>query len=149
MPTYKNNTNRRITFQDKQRIHWQPGDVHSLHFFVPYKDLGLTLVDDKPYVLRNPTRGFGYTEFIVPVGGQVVYDIPYSETIELSVFAPKGLVLMYPGDCTEPFAVDEDVFHVSRYPWDMVAYLTFELDGDAEEDRPVYVKCEPFTERGK
>lgn len=149
MPTYRNDTSNRITFQDKNRLHWQPGEVHQLHFFIPYDDLGLTLIDEQPYVLRNPTRGFGYTEFLVNPGEPVVYKIPYSETIELSIFAPKGLVKVYPGDCLEPFAVDKDIFHVSRYPWDMISHLTLELDDEAEEARPVFIKCEPFTERGK
>ena len=52
MPTYRNDTERRITHQDKNRLAWQPGETRALHFFVPYKELGLTLVD-RP----RPARG--------------------------------------------------------------------------------------------
>ena len=52
---------------------------------------------------------------------------------------------MYGGDCLVPVAVDPQNNHVSRYPWDMSAYLTFEADEETE----VYVKVEPFTEKGE
>ena len=66
-------------------------------------------------------------------------------TVEISAFVPKGLVRMYVGDCLVPIAVDPQNNHVSRYPWDMSAYLTFEADEETE----VYVKVEPFTEKGE
>lgn len=149
MPTYKNNTNNRITFQDKNRLHWQPGQIRRLHFFVPHQLLGLTLIDDEPYVLRNNSRGFGYTEFLVPPNEKIIFHIPYSETIELSILSPKGLVKVFPGDCLEPFVVDERGLHVSRYPWDMIAFLTFELLDETQEPIPVFIKVEPFTQRGE
>ena len=107
--------------------------------------LGLTLVSPEPHVLRDPARGFGYTEFVVKSGAPEVYKLPYSETVEISAFVPKGLVRMYVGDCLVPIAVDPQNNHVSRYPWDMSAYLTFEADEETE----VYVKVEPFTEKGE
>ena len=145
MPTYRNDTETRITFPDKHYISWQPGEQKALPFFVPHEMLGLTLVSPEPHVLRDPARGFGYTEFIVKAGAPTVYKLPYAETIELSVMAPKGLVRMYVGDRAEPIAVDPQNNHASRYPWDMSAYLTFETDKDTE----VYVKVEPFTEKGE
>ena len=78
-------------------------------------------------------------------GTPTVYKLPYAETIELSVMAPKGLVRLYIGDRADPIAVDPLNNHASRYPWDMSAYLTFEADEDTE----VYVKVEPFTEKGE
>ena len=103
--------------------------------------------DVRPGTLRpeGRARGFGYTEFIVKPGTPEVYRLPYSETVEISAFVPKGLVRMYVGDCLVPIAVDPQNNHVSRYPWDMSAYLTFEADEETE----VYVKVEPFTEKGE
>ena len=141
MPTYQNNTEHRITFQDKNRLSWQPGEARSLPFFVPWRELGLTLLSPEPYVLRGRGRGVGYTEFLVNAGERAVYEIPYSPTVELSVFSPAGLVEMYLGDSEVPIAVDPQNNHVSRYPWDMAAYLTFE----AKEDAQVYIKVEPFV----
>lgn len=146
MPTYRNNTNERITFPDKNYLTWQPGQERACPFFVPYEELGLTLADDKPYVLRGNTRGFGYAEFMVQPGQRAVYKIPYSETVELSVFSPSQMVRMYVGDCEIPILVDPRNNHASRYPWDMCAYLTFE---GAEWAADVYVKVEPFTQKGE
>lgn len=145
MPTYRNDTERRITHQDKNRLAWQPGETRALHFFVPYKELGLTLVAAEPWVLRGRGRGFGYDELAVPAGSRVEWEIPYSESVELSVACPCGLVRMYLGDSDVPIAVDCQHTHVGRYPWDMVAYLTFEADEDAE----VYMKAEAFTMKGE
>lgn len=146
MPTYRNDTGRRITHKDKNYLCWMPGQVRACPFFVPHEDLGLTLIDEEPYVLRGNTRGFGYDEFIVKPGERVVYRIPYSETVEISVFSLHQMVRMYVGDCEIPIIVDPLNNHASRYPWDMCAYLTFE---GAEKEAGVYVKVEPFTEKGE
>lgn len=146
MPTYRNDTDRRITFPDKHYLSWQPGEVKELEYFVPHEDLGLTMVDEQPYVLRGKPRGFGYTEFTVKPEEKFVWWVPYSMTVELSVFSPSQAVKMYIGDGEAPIIVDPRNNHVSRYPWDMCAYLTFE--GMAYE-ADVYVKAEPFTGRGE
>ena len=145
MPTYKNNTNRRITFPDKHYMEWSPGEVKELEYFVPHMDLGLDMIDEKPYVLRDNPRGFGYRALLVEPGQKTVYHIPYSTTIELSVLSPDGEAVMYVGDSQVPIPVGPKQYHVSRYPWDMVGYLTFE----AEKRISVHVKVEPFTGRGQ
>ena len=89
MPTYRNDTETRITWGDKHYISWQPGEAKALPFFVPHEYLGLTLTAPEPYVLRGRARGFGYTEFVVKAGAPTVYKLPYAETIELSVMAPN------------------------------------------------------------
>ena len=145
MPTYRNDTDRRITHQDKNRLSWQPGEARSLPFFVPHEELGLTMVSPEPWVLRGRGRGVGYEELAVKAGERKVWKLPYCESVELSVFCPAGLLRMYLGDSEVPIAVDPQNNHVGRYPWDMIAYLTFEADEDAE----VYVKAEPFTQKGE
>ncbi len=149
MPTYRNDTNRRITFQDKAALEWAPGEVKKLEYFVPHEMLGLTMTDEEPYVLRGKTRGFGYTEFMVKPGEKFVWWLPYNMTVELSVYSTRGQVNMTVGDSEIPIAIDPKHTHVSRYPWDMSAYLTFELPEGQEEPLPVLVKCEPFAERGE
>ena len=145
MPTYKNETNRRITFSDKNYLKWDPGDVKALEYFVPHEELGLSMIDERPYVLRNRPRGFGYTEFVVRAGHKTVWWLPYSMTVELTVFSLHQAVRMWVGDCDVPIIVDPNNNHVSRYPWDMSAYLTFEAVDKAAD---VYVKAEPFTGKG-
>ena len=61
------------------------------------------------------------------------------------MFVRRGSVRMFVGDCVVPIVVDLRNNHVSRYPWDMSAYLTFEADEATE----VYVKAEPFTGKGE
>ena len=145
MPTYRNDTERRITFQDKNGLVWESGQLRRCPFFVPYKNLGLTLVSEEPYVLRGNTRVFGYKTLTVTPNEPVKFDIPYSETVELSVIVIGEPVFMYIGDCETAIVVMPNVNHISRYPWDMSAYLTFEASSTVQ----VHVKVEPFTERGK
>ncbi len=144
MPTYQNNSEERITFPDKNYLEWEPGESKALPFFLPYKQLGLTITDPRPYVLKEETRGLGYEEFRVVPGAPCVVELPYAETVELSVLVPSGEVRMYVGDCEEPIRVDPANNHVSRYAWDMSAYLTFEADVEAV----VFIKIEPFTAKG-
>ena len=145
MPTYQNNTDHRVTFFDKNYLEWKPGEVKQLEYFVPHVDLGLSMIDAKPYVLKGKTRGFGYTEFVVNPGEKFVWPLPYSMTVELTVFSLHQAVRMWVGDCDVPIIVDPNNNHVSRYPWDMSAYLTFEAVDKAAD---VYVKVEPFTGKG-
>lgn len=144
MPTYENQTPNRITFPGKNFLSWQPGESRALLFFVPHEDLGLTKVSDEPYVLKDKPWGFGYNEIEVSAGSTSVFGLPYSETVEISVWLLDGRVRMKVGDSDVPVVVDPNNNHASRYPWDMSAYLTFEADADAT----VYVKCEPFTAKG-
>ena len=144
MPTYRNDTDRRITFPDKHYMSWQPGESKALSFFVPHGDLGLTVTDPEPYVLKAKPWGVGYNEIPVAAGSPVVFDLPYAETVELSIYVLTGSVRLKIGDSDIPILVDSNNNHVSRYPWDMSAYLTFESD----EDATVYVKCEPFAVKG-
>ena len=148
MPTYRNDTDRRITHSDMGYMEWQPGEEKSPAFFVPWERLGLTLVSPEPRVLGGDgARGFGYTEMIIGPDAALEdrrYGIPYSEAVEISVFVLEGWVRMFIGDSDIPVVVDRNNNHVGRYAWDMSAYLTFEAD----EGAAVYVKCEPYTMRG-
>jgi hypothetical protein len=153
LPTYRNDTGHRITFPDKSYMHWQPGEAKALRFFVPYEDLGLTLADPEPYVLRPGTGGNDYNEMeITPATALAdrTWKLPYHETVAVSVFVKEGRVLMTLGDCLDPVAVDPDNNHVGHYAWDRSAYLTFALDPDYPEitEQKVYMKCEPFSFKG-
>jgi len=145
MPTYRNDTDKRITFPDKNYLEWAPGQTRALEYFVPHEELGLTMTDERPWVLRDNPRGFGYETLEVKRGQKTVYRVPYSMTVELSVLSPEGDVAMTVGDSLIPITVGPKQYHVSRYPWDMVGYLTFE----AENTVRVHIKVEPFTERGQ
>lgn len=142
MPTYRNDTERRITHQDTNTLEWQPGETKRLPFFVPYKDLGLTLASPEPYVLRN-TSVRDYTEFELEPGATFVYDIPYHEAFELSLSALSGVVTVTVGDGGIKTVIDTLHDHVSTYSWKQSAYLTFEGIGD--EAAQIIVKVEERT----
>ena len=148
MPVYKNETSRRITFQHKGILEWDPGQERPLTYFVPHKLLGLTMVNPEPYVLRNREIMIDYTEKLIApwmtLANRTV-EIPYSETVLVSVEVRAGWLRMYVGDSEIPHVVDRDNNHVSVYPWDMSSFLIFEAD----EPTAVYMKFEPYTFRGR
>jgi len=155
MPTYKNNTKRRITHNDKGILEWFPGQERKLRYFVPHDLLGLTMISPEPYVLRE-NKELGYNEMYIQPGTPVedrTYQVPYWESVEVSVFAlrtdggcvtNKDLLRMYVGDSAVPIVVDMNNHHFFRYAWDMCAYLIFESDISSV----VTIKVEPFTARG-
>jgi hypothetical protein len=145
LPTYRNDTATRITFTDKAYMHWEPGEERALAFFVPHKMLGLTKISPEPYVLRENERGFGYARLCVLNGESVVYEFPYSETIEFTVIAEAGDCRMFVGDSETPITLKAGDTHISRLPWDMSAYLTFE----SSKNSTVRIKCEPFATKGE
>lgn len=145
MPTYRNDTDKRITFSDKNYLEWSPGQTRALEYFVPHEELGLTMTSEEPYVLREKPRGFGYKTLAVEPGKKNIYPVPYSNTVEISVLSPEGEAVMTIGDSLIPIPVGPKQYHVSRYPWDMVGYLTFEADRRIN----IHIKVEPFTGRGQ
>ena len=148
MPTYQNDTQSRITHQDKLYMVWKPGEIKALPFFVPYEQLGLTLIDEQPYVRRDSSV-YDYNEFEVQVGQKLVYNIPYHETFELSLAIISGEVEMYIGDGDVPTIIDELHDHVSTYAWDKTAYLTFVGTGTATAQIKVKVEAKTWTDAKK
>ena len=149
MPTYKNDTDKRITHSDMSYMEWRPGEEKRLPFFVPHEKLGLTMTDEEPHVLRPHSRGLDYTEIMIEPGAPIeerTVKLPYAESVLVSVEVrdARAWVKMFVGDSDIPIIVDRNNNHISSYAWSIAAVLTFE----AEEAAAVYVKCEPFTHRG-
>ena len=137
MPTYRNDTSQRITHRDKGYMTWNPGEVKALGFFVPHKELGLTLASPLPKVCEN--TALGYWEEKIAAQQRVVIELPYYATFDLSVSAPNGAVKMYIGDSDIPIMVEPLHDHVSARAWDMTAYLTFE---GVSKESTLFVKME-------
>jgi len=162
MPTYINETNRRITWRD---LEWQPGHSKSIRRFIPHKIIGLTMTSDLPFVLRD-NRDLGYVEMLITPDAPVEdrrYWLPFFDSIQLTVFVLKGskvgleiecedeeeledvdLVTMYVGDSAIPIVVDLNNYHHSVYSWEYSGYLTFE----SKHPAIVTIKVDPFTTRG-
>ena len=163
MPTYKNNTNRRITFAHKGTLEWWPEQEHRLHYFVPHFDLGIDMIDPEPYVTRYKSRNFWYHEAVItpamPLEDRTFW-MPYWETIQVSAYIIQSFegrgelemssdtncdtLRMYVGDTEMPVVVDLCNNHLGHYAWDLSAYLTFESDNPVA----VGIKVEPYTYRG-
>jgi len=163
MPTYKNVSDRRITWREHE---WMPGRSKSFRHFIPHllpEFLGnLIMTSPEPYVLRE-NRDLDYVELLIEPGTPVVYWMPYWDSVQLTVHIllgdsiglevdcvpgeeviNKNLVRMYVGDSLVPIVVDHQNYHHSVYSWNKSAYLTFESDMPTV----VTVKVDPFTTRG-
>lgn len=148
MPTYRNDTNAKITHPDKLYMHWMPGEEKKLEFFVPHELLGLTLADEEPYV-RRTSSVYDYNEFEVQPGQKLVYQIPYRETFEISLAMISGTVHMLIGDSLVETVIDEMHDHVSTYAWDKTAYLTFIGQGTTVSKIKVKIEAKTWKDAKK
>ena len=114
MPTYKNDTARKITHPDMGYMEWKPGETKRLPFFVPHENLGLTLVDDEPL---DTDSVYGDWTIALPSGGEAAVSLKYMEAYELSVYATGGN--------DEPVAINEKEWHVSAYTYARCPSLRF------------------------
>ena len=140
MPTYKNNTKRRITHCDMGYLEWAPGEVKRLPFFVPYVELGLLLVSNEPHVkkmvhdwiisLKKPDVPFELT-------------LPYHESFELSIYCVSGNAAVFFGDSYTSIEIKEGESHFSNYSYARCGVLKFVSAADAE----LHVKVEERNTR--
>ena len=140
LPTYKNNTNRRITHCDMGYMEWAPGEERRLPLFVPYLELGLTLVSDKPYVKQM------VHDWIVTLEKHDVpfeLNLPYHESFELSIHCVSGNAAVFFGDSSSSVEIKEGESHFSNYSYARCGYLRFVSPGDAE----LHVKVEERNTR--
>jgi hypothetical protein len=121
MPTYRNNTKRRITHADMSYMEWQPGEEKRLPFFVPHEELGLTLVSDQPAV-NSVARSWVVT--LIP-GEPLKLKLEYLEAFELSVFSESGSAAMRIGDSGDEVIITAASSHFSSYSYARCPYLTF------------------------
>ena len=149
MPTYQNQTKKRITWDHKGYLEFEPDQIRALEYFIPMEVTGLTMIDEQPYVLRGK-RDVGYAEMIINPGAHVdtrTYKIPYFESFDLTVFVigtESAAVRMFIGDSEIPIAVDMKNYHWNRYAWDMSSYIIFE----SSIPSLVTIRVDPFTQKG-
>ena len=127
MPTYRNDTDRRVTHCDMGYMEWAPGEERRLSFHVPWGKLGLTLVSNEPPA-DSSTKS--WTVELTPGDPAVLY-LEYWESFELSVISESGNAFMRIGDGADGAAVTEDTSHFSPYSYARCPYLTFESEGNA------------------
>jgi hypothetical protein len=130
LPTYRNDTDRRITHCDMGYMEWRPGEEKRLSFFVPHEKLGLTVASPDPPVNRETSVAADWTVSLDP-GDPARLDLPYFEAFELSVFSLGGTAYMTVGDGEVEVTVSEDESHFSSYSYARCPYLTFGCDAAA------------------
>ena len=141
MPTYRNETGRRVTHCDMNYMEWRPGEEKSLPFFVPHEKLGLTVVSDEPLVEKHV---HDWTAELTP-NDPLTVKLPYHEAFELSIHAASGSADVYIGDSAEPVTVNEMESHFSSAAYTyakcprlrLVSEEGAEIRIKVEERRPV------------
>ena len=137
MPTYRNDTESRITDADRNYMEWPPGVTRALPYHVPHEALGLTKVSDEPAV-GGETSVFGDWEVELTAGEPIVLDLPYFEAFELSIYARDGTATARVGDGGMTFVVRPDESHFGLYAWSRCPYVSF----SSEEGATLRVKQE-------
>lgn len=146
MPTYKNETNGRITWSQKNYIYWMPGEERALPYWVPHEMLGLTLISDLPKATPE-ISALGYWEVSLTSGEEFKLDLPYYEEFELSISMRKGSCEFTIGDGEAIVVVDMDNNHLSKYAWDMTPFMNFVGTNSAES--VVIIKQEVIRPLGR
>ncbi|MBQ7262463.1 MAG: hypothetical protein IJR14_01970 [Synergistaceae bacterium] len=134
MPTFRNDgaqvVTHKMTIQsptDPPRrglIRFDPGAEVALPYWVPYKELGLTLVSEDPKVpdtiLASGTFGFD-------AGMERKFDIEQCDTYIVNVIVQTGRVMLYPGSTKTGVEIVQDAdvpFHYRGvYDWEHAPYL--------------------------
>jgi hypothetical protein len=139
MPTYRNDTEGRITHADMSYMSWMPGEVHRLGFFVPHEKLGLTLVSD------DPRPDFAVYDWTVELTALDPADVvlKYFEAFELSIYAVSGSAKVYIGTNATPIGVSAGESHVGEYSYARCPSLRF----FSEESAVLRVKQEERNTR--
>ena len=127
MPTYRNDTSRRITFCDMGYMEWAPGEDKRLTFHAPHEELGLTLVSDEP---AAGAAACSWTVELTP-GDPITLPLKYHEAFELSIISEFGSAAMKIGSGADEVSITEDTSHFSPYRYARCPYLTFESSGEA------------------
>ena len=143
MPTYRNDTKKKITFPDATYLEFYPGQTRVLRYHIPYVDLGLTLVSETPFVLRSDTgegNRLAYFEESMASGDSKRFDFPYCEGIQLSIEATSGKAYVYYGDSDQRVLIDSTHYQVTSVAWSKVPYVIVECI----EAASITIKAEDF-----
>ena len=128
MPTYRNDTGRKITDGDRNYTEWLPGQQRTLNYHIPYKELGLTKVegDETP-----DTSVFRDWHVELTAGEPITLELPYMEAFELSIYAESGTAYARIGDGEATYFIGGDESHFSPYSYSRCPYIEFESEEGA------------------
>jgi hypothetical protein len=142
MPTYRNDTDHRITHADMGYMAWQPGEEKRLPFFVPHEELELTLVSDDPPAAGETSVARDWFIELTP-NDPITLKLGYFEAFELSIHTVEGAAIMRIGDSETDVYITSEESHWSSYSYARCPYLTF----SSEEAALIRVKQEERNTR--
>ena len=134
MPTYRNDTDKRITHAYMNYMYWSTGEVKRLPFYVPHEKLGLTVVSDDPIADRLV---YDWTVELAPFEPETL-ELPYFEAFELSIRTVAGSAEIRVGESDTAIGVNSEEIHVSTYTYARCPRLRFVSESDAK----LHVKME-------
>ena len=145
MPTFRNDTRRVIDHWcliqhptepvQKVLIRFDPGKLVKLKFWVPYAELGLTLVNANQPKCPNTILVSGTYDFAQNVERR--FNIEPCDTYIVNIIVQKGGVMLYPGDTAGGVEITQDTdvpFHYRAvFDWEFAPYIR--IKGMAAETR--------------
>jgi len=132
MPTYRNDTDRKITDGDRSYMEWLPGQVRALDYHIPYERLGLTKISIAEPISSVPDTSV-FRDWMIQLtpNDPITLDLPYFEAFELSIYAETGSALATIADGEEAFYILPDESHFSTYSYARCPSVTLISDKDA------------------
>lgn len=138
MPTYRNDTDKKITDGDRNYMEWVPGQERLLSFYIPHEKLGLTLVQSNG--VSDVSVHSDWMVSLTP-NDPITLELPYFDAFELSLYADTGHASVTIGDNENQFWILQGESHFSHYSYSRCPNITLISD----EDSTIRIKQE---ERG-
>lgn len=123
MPTYRNDTDKKITDHDRNYMEWLPGQERVLKYYIPHEFLGLVKVEEA--VTPSTSLFRDWTIELTP-GDPLTLDLLYFEAFELSIYAESGYAIVKIGENGSLFSVLKDESHFSLYSYSRCPSITME-----------------------
>ena len=120
MPTFKNPTESGISYEAGGKIYNFPaGKNTGINIWIPYKELGLELIDEnyppvKSKVLLSGTFKFG-------AGTERKMNITHCDKYRIKIAVKKGTLMLYFGNSTLGAEITED--YETSLEWSCAPYL--------------------------
>ena len=122
MPTYKNRSGQQINYEAGGKIYNFPaGRETRTNIHVPYKELGLELVDEKDPPLKQKLLLSGRFKF--SSGMERKMNIPHCEKYRLKVSVKSGRLKMYAGSAELGMELSGE--YDKEHEWGYAPYVRF------------------------
>ena len=124
MPTFRNDTDKFIVYKldkEKKYVMFDPKKEVPLEFWVPYVQLGLTLVSASYPPVPDTILISG--EFLFDNGLVRKFNIDPCDTYYLEVVVKSGKILIFPGESKNNIPVSANEKHSVKFEWAKYPYI--------------------------